>query len=59
MVAVEMKAELFAALLELRQRVRLRAYQIFLTCEGDSCAANDNWIKAEQEVKATSPRPED
>jgi hypothetical protein len=53
-VAVEMKAELLAALLELRQKIRLRAYEISLACDGVSCAADDNWIKAEQEVKATS-----
>ena len=53
-VAVEMKAELLGALLEIRQKVRQRAYEISLTCQGDSCAANDNWIKAEQEVKAAS-----
>jgi hypothetical protein len=57
MVAVEMKAELLAALLEQREKIRLRAYQISLACDGASCAPSDNWIKAEQEVKATRPRP--
>lgn len=52
-VAMEMKAELLGALLDLRQKVRLRAYEISLTCDSASCAANDNWIKAEQEVKRT------
>lgn len=52
MVAADMKAELLAALLELRQKIRLRAYEISLTCNGVSCEANDNWIKAEQELKA-------
>ena len=52
-VAVEMKAELLGALLEQRQKIRLRAYEISLACHGVSCADNDNWIKAEQEVKAT------
>jgi hypothetical protein len=55
-VASAMKAELLGALLELRQKVRLQAYQNSLTCVGVSCGADDNWIKAEQQVKAASKR---
>jgi hypothetical protein len=53
-VASAMKAELLGALLELRQKVRLQAYQNSLTCVGVSCGADDNWIRAEQQVKAAS-----
>ena len=47
-----MKAELLNAILELKQEIRIRAYEIYCTRDSASATALDDWLKAEQEIKA-------
>lgn len=47
-----MKAELLTARMDFQQEIRMRAYEIFCDRDSASATALDNWLKAEQEIKA-------
>jgi Protein of unknown function (DUF2934) len=50
--AVFMKAELLTARMDFQQEIRMRAYEIFCNRDSASATALDDWLKAEQEIKA-------
>jgi hypothetical protein len=50
--AQSMKAELLTVRMDFQQEIRMRAYEIFCDRDSASASALDDWLKAEQEIKA-------
>jgi len=51
-VGQAMKTEFLTAMMDLQQQIRLRAYEIYCGRDSASATAIDDWLKAEQEIKA-------
>jgi hypothetical protein len=55
-VASAMKADLYRAIEELKQEVRLRAYEIYCGRDKTTVAELDDWLRAEQEIRTLRAR---
>jgi Protein of unknown function (DUF2934) len=47
-----MKAELLTAMMDFQEEIRVRAYEIYCGRDSASATALDDWLKAEEEIKA-------